>query len=212
MIEVATFPPLTPEGAKDADDAIDFLQELKQSKGRWYGEPLQLLPYQSIPIRELFGRRNPSTGFRQYRTCFIFTPKKAGKSTLAAGLVNKLTFADQEPGAEVYGAAYDLDQAKIVYDIAVAMVEQHEGLVELAKIKRHQSVIEVPSTRSRYAALAHDSKGSHGYNISGLVIDEFHTWSDAELYQTLQKGTASRDQPLTIVITTAGVFDPESPC
>ena len=212
MIEVPTFPQLTPEGGKDADDAIGFLQELKQSKGRWYGKLLELLPYQHVNLRELFGRRNPSTGLRQYRTAFFFTPKKAGKSTMAAGLVNKLTFADQEPGAEVYGAAYDLDQAKIVYNIAVAMVEQHEGLTKLAKIKRHQSVIEVPSTRSIYAALAHDSKGSHGYNISGLVIDEFHTWSDAELYQTLQKGTASRDQPLTIVITTAGVFDPESPC
>ena len=212
MIELPSFPQLTPEGGKDADDAIDFLQELRQSKGRWYGQLLELQPWQVVNLRELFGRRDPATGLRQYRTAFIFTPKKAGKSTLAAGLVLKLTFADQEPGAEVYGAAYDKDQANIVYDIAVAMVEQHERLMGRAKIRKHKSIIEVPSTRSSYAALAHDSKGSHGYNISGLVIDEFHTWSDADLYQTLQKGTASREQPLTIVITTAGVYDPESPC
>ena len=212
MIELPSFPPLTPEGGRDADDAIDFLQELKQSKGRWYGERLELAPWQILNLRELFGRRDPATGLRQYRTAFIFTPKKAGKSTLAAGLVLKLTFADQEPGAECYGAAFDKDQASIVYELACSMVEQHEGLLELAKIRRHKSIIEVPSSRSSYAALAHDSKGSHGYNISGLVIDEFHTWSDGELYRTLQKGTASRDQPLTIVITTAGVYDPESPC
>ncbi len=212
MIELPSFPPLTPEGARDADDAIDFLQELRQSKGRWYGERLDLMPWQTVNLRELFGRRDPATGLRQYRTAFIFTPKKAGKSTLAAGLVLKLTFADQEPGAECYGAAFDKDQANIVYEIACAMVEQHDGLLELAKIKRHKSIIDVPSSRSSYAALAHDSKGSHGFNISGLVIDEFHTWKDADLYQTLQKGTASRDQPLTIIITTAGVFDPESPC
>jgi phage terminase large subunit-like protein len=212
VIELPSFPPLTPEGAKDADDAIGFLQELKQSKGRWYGKPLELLPYQTVNLRELFGRRDPSTGLRQYRTAFFFTPKKAGKSTLAAGLVCKLAFADQELGAEVYGAAYDKDQAKIVFKIAQAMVEQHEGLRELAKIKASQSLIEIPSTRSHYAALAHDTEGSHGFNIHGLVIDEFHTWKDAGLYQTLQKGTASRDQPLTIVITTAGIFDPESPC
>lgn len=212
VIELPSFPPLTPEGAKDADDTIGFLQELKQSKGRWYGQPLELIPYQSVNIRELFGRRDSATGFRQYRTAFFFTPKKAGKSTMAAGLVLKLTYADQEPGAEVYGAAYDKDQAKIVYKIAKAMVEQDERLLDLAKIKESQSLIEIPSTRSLYAALAHDTEGSHGFNISGLVIDEFHTWSDGELYTTLQKGTASRDQPLTIVITTAGVFDPESPC
>ena len=212
MIELPSFPPLTPEGARDADDTIDFLQELRQSKGRWYGEPLELLPYQTINLRELFGRRDSATGFRQYRTAFFFTPKKAGKSTMAAGLVLKLAFADQELGAECYGAAYDKDQAKIVFKIAKAMVEQDERLLDLAKIKASQSLIEIPSTRSLYMALAHDTEGSHGFNISGLVIDEFHTWSDADLYQTLQKGTASRDQPLTIVITTAGVFDPESPC
>ena len=212
MIEIPTFPPLSPEGAKDADDTIDFLQELRQSKGRWYGLPLELLPYQSVPIRELFGRRDPATGLRQYRTAFFFVPKKSGKSTLAAGLVLKLAFADQEPGAEVYGAAYDKDQAKIVFKIAQAMVEQDDRLLGLSKIKESQSLIEVPSTRSMYAALAHDSPGSHGYNISGLVIDEFHTWKDGELYTTLQKGTANREQPLTIVITTAGVYDPESPC
>ena len=124
---------------------------------------------------------------------------------MAAGLVLKLTFADQEPGAEVYGAAYDKDQAKIVFKIAEAMVEQSDNLLELAKIKPSQSLIEVPSTRSVYAALAHDSPGSHGYNISGLVIDEFHTWRYAELYHTLHKRNALRDTAPTVVITTAGV-------
>ncbi len=212
LIEIPTFPELTPEGRKDADDTIGFLEQLKQSKGKWYGEPLKCAPWQSVNLRELFGRRNPADGLRQYRTAFLFTPKKSGKSTIAAGLVLKLTFADQEPGAECYGAAYDKDQAGIVFEIACAMVEQSSGLMDLAKIKRHQSMIEVPSTRSKYAALAHDSKGSHGFNIHGLVVDEFHTWKDGELFEALDNGTASREQPLTIIITTAGVFDPESPC
>ncbi len=213
MIDIVpSFPELTPEGAKDADDAIAFLEELKQSKGKWYGERLKLRPDQEVPLRELFGRRDPKTGLRRYRTAFLFTPKKSGKSTLAAGLVLKLAFADQEPGAECYGAAYDKQQAEIVFEIAAAMIEQHDGLAGRAKIKRSKSLIEVPSTRSKYAALAHDTKGSHGFNIHGLVIDEFHTWKDAELFESLEGGTAAREQPLTIIITTAGVFDPESPC
>ena len=212
MIELPSFPALTPEGGKQADDTVAFLEQLRQSKGRWYGQPLKLIPYQTVNLRELFGRRDSATGLRQYRTAFFFTPKKAGKSTMAAGLVLKLTFADQEPGAECYGAAYDKDQANIVFEIAAAMVEQDSSLLELAHIKRHRSLIEVPSTRSKYMALAHDTEGSHGFNIHGLVVDEFHTWKDADLYDTLEKGTASREQPLTIVITTAGIFDPESPC
>jgi phage terminase large subunit-like protein len=91
-------------------------------------------------------------------------------------------------------------------------VEQHPGLDERCKVNRHESRIDFPENRSYYRALAHDTRGSHGFNIHGLVVDEFHTWRDGELYRSLDHGTASREQPLTIVITTAGVFDPESEC
>ncbi len=212
-IELPSFAPLSPEGVRAADLTCEFLEILPQSKGRrWYGEPLQLLDWQRVYLRELFGRRDPATGLRRYRKAFIFIPKKQGKSTVAAGLTLKLTIADQEPGAECYGAAYDKDQAKIVFDVAQAMVEQHPELARRCKVVKHESRIEFPETRSWYRAMAHDTQGSHGFNIHGLVIDEFHTWKDGELYRSLDHGTASRDQPLTIIITTAGVFDPESPC
>jgi phage terminase large subunit-like protein len=212
MIELPSFPPLTPEGLKQADQATKFLELLPQSKGKWYGEPLELLEWEEVTVRELFGRRDPETGLRQYRTCFIFIPKKNGKSTLAAGLTLKLTIADQEKGAECYGAAYDKEQAQIVYKIAAAMIEQQPALSRRCKITRSKSLIEFPENRSEYRALAHDTDGSHGFHIHGLVVDEFHTWKDGELFETLDKGTAARDQPLTIIITTAGVYSPESPC
>lgn len=207
------YPALSPEGIRHADETVAFLELLPQSKGRkWYGKPLSLIHWQRRFVRELFGRRDPATGLRQYRTCFIFIPKKQGKSTLAAGLILKLLLADGEPGAECYGAAYDKEQARIVYKVAKAMVEQEEELAKRCHIVEHKSLIEFPETRSEYYALAHDTEGSHGFNIHGLVVDEFHTWKDGELFQTLDYGTASRDQPLTVIITTAGLFDPQSPC
>lgn len=207
------YPPLSPEGIAHADDAVRFLELLPQSKGRqWYGKRLELIGWQRRFTRELFGRRDPATGLRRYRTCFVGVPKKQGKSTLAAGFVLKLTIADQEYGAECYGAAYDKDQAKIVYEVAQAMVELNPELARMCRVKASKSLIEFPRTRSKYAALAHDTEGSHGFNIHGLVIDEFHTWTDAELYRTLDFGTAAREQPLTIIITTAGVYDPELEC
>ncbi len=212
MIELPSFPALTPEGLLQADQATEFLELLPQSKGKWYGLPLVLLEWEEILVRELFGRRDPATGLRQYRTAFVFIPKKNGKSTLAAGLTLKLTIADGEMGAECYGAAYDKEQAQIVFKIAAAMIEMQPDLARRCRVVRSKSMIEFAETRSEYLALAHDTDGSHGFHIHGLVIDEFHTWRDAELFETLEKGTAARDQTLTIIITTAGVYSPESPC
>ena len=43
-------------------------------------------------------------------------PKKNGKSALFSGLSLYLLAADGEPGAEVYSAAVDRDQASIVFN------------------------------------------------------------------------------------------------
>lgn len=212
MSELIPFPPLTPEEARDADRAVEFMEMLPQFQGRWAGQPLQLMGWQRHYLRELFGRRNPETGKRQYRKAFFFLPKKNGKSVMAAALALKLAVADQEPGAEVYGAAYDKDQAKIIFRHAKSMVEQNAELAAHCRINNHEARIDVPRSRSFYQALAADARGSHGFNIHGLIIDEYHAWKDAEFYDALSQGTVQRDQPLTVIITTAGVYDPESLC
>lgn len=213
MIELPSFPPLTPEGEREADRATRFLELLPQFKGRrWAGRPLRLMPWQDVYLREFFGRRDPATGLRLYRQMFVIIPKKNGKSTIAAGLTLKLTCADGEPGAEVYGAAYDKDQAKIIFEIAAAMVEQQPTLSKRLKVNRHESRIAHPGSRSKYEAIANDVRGSHGFDVHGLVYDEYHTAKTNELYVTLDNGTAARDQPATFIITTAGKADPEAPC
>jgi phage terminase large subunit-like protein len=206
------FPPLSPEGIRQADAAVEFMEMLPQFEGRWAGKTLELMDWQRHYLRELFGRRDPETGLRRYRKAFFFIPKKNGKSVMAAALALKLAIADQEPGAQVYGAAYDKDQAKIIFRHAKGMVEQNPELGAYCKVNNHEARIDIPGTRSFYQALASDARGSHGFNINGLIVDEYHAWKDTEFYDALDNGTVQRDQPLTIIITTAGVFDPESPC
>lgn len=83
-----------------ADLALRFFGALRQTKGKWAGQPLALLPWQERIIRDLFGTLRPD-GKRQYRTAYIEIPRKAGKSTLSAAIALYLLF-EGEPGAEVY--------------------------------------------------------------------------------------------------------------
>jgi phage terminase large subunit-like protein len=184
-----------------------FERCLKHSKGQWRGEPFRLMDWQwNDVIAPLFGWVD-GDGFRRYRTAYIEIAKKNGKSTIGAGIGMYMLCADGEPGAEVYSAATKLEQARIVHSEAERMVNASPALRALAKINRATKTITYEDTDSKYAALASDSQGSEGLNIHGLIVDELHAWSDRDFWNTLRYGMAARRQPLTFIITTAGIAD-----
>jgi phage terminase large subunit-like protein len=113
---------------KDAADiAVSFINCLKHTKGEWYGQPFELIDWQEQIIRDVFGIIKPN-GYRQFNTAYIEIAKKQGKSELAAAVALLLTCGDFEHGGEVYGCASDRQQASIVFDVAVDMVEQCPAL------------------------------------------------------------------------------------
>ena len=110
-----------------ADRAVKFIENLCHTKGKWAGKRFWLLPWQEQLIRDIFGIVKPD-GYRQFRTAFVEICKKVGKSELAAAVALYLLYADNEPSAEVYGAAADRQQASIVFDVARQMVEMFQDI------------------------------------------------------------------------------------
>lgn len=185
-----------------------FSEFLVHTKGVWAGQPFILLPWERKIIRTVFGWKRPD-GTRKYRTVYIEVPKKNGKSTFAAGIALLLTFADGEPGAEVYSAAGDRDQARVVFEIAREMVQLSPHLS--SRCRPYMKSIFVESSFSRYEAISRAAGTKHGRNIHGLIFDELHVLKTRELYDTLTSSEGSRRQPLIVVITTAG-WDRKSIC
>lgn len=187
-----------------AQRAITFIESLKHTKGRWAGVRFELLPWQRNIIRDIFGTVRPD-GFRQYRTAYIEIPKKNGKSELAAAVALYLLAGDGEIGAEIYGAAADRQQAAIVFDVAVAMVEQEPALKKRIKLIPSQRRMVYLPTRSFYQVLSSEAYTKHGINPHGIIFDELHAQPTRELWDVLTHGASdARDQPLTFAITTAG--------
>jgi phage terminase large subunit-like protein len=188
-----------------ANNAITFFQGLRHTTGQWAGEPFQLLDWQTKVLTDVFGTLKPD-GTRQYQKVYIEIPKKNGKSEFAAGLALFLLIADGEPAAQVYSAATDRDQAGIVYQAAKIMVEESTELSSRCSILDGTKRITVPRTNSFYRVLSSETYSKHGYNISGLVVDEVHAHKDRGLIDVLTKGSgAARRQPLFIFITTSGI-------
>ena len=194
-----------------ADRAVRFIENLKHTKGRWAGKRFWLLPWQEQIIRDVFGIVDVH-GNRQFRTAYVEIPKKNGKSELAAAVALYLLYADNEPSAEVYGAAADRQQASIVFDVARQMVDMTPALVKRSKIMAAGKRIVNYSNAGYYQVLSAEVGTKHGLNVSGLVFDELHSQPNRQLYDVLTKGSGdAREQPLYFLITTAGT-DRESIC
>ena len=129
---------------------------------------------------------------------------KTHNSELAA-IALYLLYADNEPSAEVYGAACDRNQASIVFDVARQMVEMSPALMRRSKIRTAGKRIINYRNAGFYQVLSAETGTKHGLNVSGLVFDEIHAQPNRKLYDVLTKGSGdAREQPLFFIITTAG--------
>lgn len=194
-----------------ADLACEFFPRfLRHGKGELAGRPFHLEQWQaSRVVRPLFGWKvliedDQGRKFwrRKYRCVWDEIPRKNGKSTKAAGIGLKLTFADQEPGAEVYSTAADRDQAALVFNEARRMRDQD---VELRRRSlAYKRAIVVPAMNATYQVLSADAATKHGLNAHGIINDEVHAHKSRELYDTMHTSQGARRQPVEFNITTAG--------
>ena len=193
-----------------ADRAVNFIQRLKHTKGRFYGVPFLLEAWQEKIIRDIFGTVKED-GTRQYRTMYIEVPRKNGKSELGAAIALLLEYADDEMGAEIYGAAAEREQASIVFDVAVQMVRQSPGLSKRSKIVESTKRLIYSAKASFYRVLSAEHATKHGFNAHGVVVDELHVQPNRKLWDVLTSSGGTRSQPLVAAFTTAG-YDRNSIC
>lgn len=188
-----------------------FRKYLRHSKGKWAGQPFELLDWQANDIVwPLFGWVRQD-GYRRFRWVYIEIPKKNGKSTLASAIGVAMLIFDNEPGAEVYSCAADKEQASIVHGEAINMIEASPELMTLVKINRSNKNVLYKDRHSLYRALSKTIEGKEGYNIHCAICDELHVWKGREVWDTLRYGFAAREQPICFTITTAGE-DMQSVC
>lgn len=209
-------PPGTPDArgywfdSVAADRADQFFERyLKHVKGEFAGKPFRLEPWERDRIiRPMFGWKRRD-GTRRYRVVWVEVPRKNGKSALASGVATYLFTADGEPGAEVYSAAGDREQASIVFDTAKAMIAASPALSKRTQVYKRS--ILYPADGSVYRVLSADSELKHGLNGHGVIFDELHVQRNRDLWDVLKTSQAARRQPMTFTMTTAG-FDRNSIC
>lgn len=194
-----------------AGEALAFFhEELLLIEGEWAGQPFRLSPWQGAIVANLFGWKRPD-GLRRFREMFLEVPRKNGKTPLAAGIVLRVLCHDDEPGAQIYSAAGDKEQAGLLYRHASEMVHRSPDLDRRLVCYRAGKSIVYPALGSFYRILSREARTKHGFNVHAVVVDELHVQQDSHLVETLSSATGSRRQPLVVYITTAD-FDRPSIC
>lgn len=195
-----------------AQRVADFCAKfLRHSKGQWAGKPFDLLDWQRRDVIDpLFGWVRPD-GTRRYRMAYISMAKKNGKSALMSALGLYGLVADNEPGAEVYSAAADREQATIVFNESANMVEASGELLRVLEVVRSRKRIVYAAKRSWFQALSADVPTKEGLNAHYILFDELHAQKTHDLFDTLRYAGLARRQPLFLEITTAG-YDRHSIC
>lgn len=159
---------------------------------------------------------------RRYQYLYLELPKKNGKSELAAPLGLYHLFADGELNAEVYVCAADKENASIVFNAAVYMLQTapwtakmlEAGTLKLVESRRtilYRRRERTPNGSmkwvvvGRMVVLSAEAYSKHGYKPSCVIFDELHAQPNRALWDVMTFGSgSSRKQPVWIVLTTAG--------
>ncbi|MGO1368519.1 terminase large subunit [Senegalia sp. (in: firmicutes)] len=189
--------------SEKSEYVINFIENLKHTKGEWHNKPFILLPWQKEIIRNLFGVIKED-GYRQFNTGYVEIPKKQGKTELGAAIALYMLLADGEWGAEVYSCAADRAQASLIYQVAVDMIGLSPALRKRLKIVASQKRIVYPAMNSFYQVLSSEAFSKHGINPHAVLFDETHV-ANREMFNVMTHGAAdARRQPINFLITTAG--------
>ncbi len=197
--------------AEEAEVVCNFIELLPHTKGRW-AQKAQLIvlePWQCFLVCILFGWLRKESGKRRFRSAYWEIPRKNGKSLLAAAIGLYMQFEDREYGAEVYSGATTEKQAWEVFGPAKIMVEKTPALIEHYGVEVWKKIILRPSDGSKFEPII--GNPGDGASPSCAIVDEYHEHQTPNLHDTMETGMGSREQPLMLIITTAG-YNIAGPC
>jgi phage terminase large subunit-like protein len=187
-----------------------FGEKLPHVKGKWARKDpktrkasrIKLEPAQCFILCSLFGWVKKSNSMRRFKFASVYMPRKNAKSMLAC-IIGWWMFAkDDEPGAEVYSGATSEKQAWEVFGPARQMAIAEPALAEgLGVTVNARSLVRL-GDNAKFEPII--GKPGDGASPHLAIVDEYHEHPDATLYDTMKTGMGAREQPIVLIISTAG--------
>lgn len=197
----------------NACDPCDFIEKLPHIEGRWTnpdGTPQPCIVLHDAHVLflvNLFGFRKQD-GTRRFTTAVLATARKNAKSTLGAGIGLYCETCEGENGPQVISAATTGSQARIVWNVAKAMVLKTSALREAFELQPFANSIACLQNQGSYKPINAKASTQDGLNPSTTILDEIHAHQNHDLLNVLKSAAGARENSLWLYLTTEGYETP----
>lgn len=179
----------------------EFVERFCTLGGSYLGQPFVLQDWQHELLDDMY--KITDDGHRRWRTYVLGVPRKNGKTQLTAALALYHLIADRANAApQVVVAAGDREQARLLFKEAARMVMANHELLTVCRVEKNHIWCKINQGELRVVTA--DAKAQQGLNPSVSIIDEYHVHRNADLFDALSLGSGTRNDPLMIIISTAG--------
>jgi len=188
-----------------ADTAVKIIQIMPLTSARGY-EPFPLQEWQAFIVAMLHGWRIKASKTRRFKKAYIKVARKNGKTEFLAALANLEFLVFPQETGEIFWAATKRDQAKIGWERQKKMIvklSSYDKYVKKRIVTNARKIIDTKYSMS-CQALGRDSKSEDGHLVYWGIIDEYHAHPNDDMVNILETGMGAFDEPLLIIITTAG--------
>lgn len=172
--------------------------------GEHLGEPMQLADFQKRFILDIYD--NPNRTYSAY----LSIARKNGKTGLIAGLLlAHLVGPEAVQNSQIVSGAMSREQASIVFDLAVKIVNLNPELQKIVRIVPSGKRLYGLLCNVEYKALAADGKTAHGLSPILAILDEVGqiVGPRSDFVDAITTSQGAHKEPLLIAISTQAAND-----
>lgn len=173
-------------------------------EGKHIGQPIKLEPFQRKFILDVYD--NP----KGTHTAILSIARKNGKTALIAGiLLAHLVGPEAVQNSQIVSGAMSRDQAGIVFNLAVKMINLNPDLKDLVHIIPSGKKLIGLARNVEYKALSAEGKTTHGLSPILAILDETGQvrGPQDEFVDAVVTAQGAHDAPMLMVISTQAATD-----
>ena len=197
-------------------DKIELLKiyiwskQFKHRAGVLKGQYIELTDFNLFVLCNIFCWKIKETGLRRIKKVYVQLARKNMKTQLMGIISSYIEFINDKEQQEIYLAGWDKEQSSILYREIEFQLDTSSKLKN--KFKKSYGKITNLSNGSFIKPLSREARTTgDGTNPSVGIVEEYHCHKTSEIYDVILSGMVSREEPLMVIITTAG-FDLNRPC
>lgn len=173
-------------------------------EGKLIGQPIRLMPFQERFLKEIYDNPHGT------HTAVLSIARKNGKTALIACiLLVHLAGPEAVQNSQIVSGAMSKEQAAVVFNLAVKMVNLSPELSERIKIFPSGKRLLGLSKNVEYRALAAEGKTAHGLSPVLAILDELGQVKGptSPFVEAIETAQGAYDDPLKIIISTQAPTD-----